>query len=141
MLSIVLSLAQSSHFCLPGPGVSAKPSHSYTFPWEPALYCMKATPAFWRTVSVSPNFCFSSSISWDTCISAESCFPPGLTCQLQWHNTSVCRDGVGRRRKIVTCVRRLPNSSAVTQTYLFQKSHTDMQLNSPAYHTHCVKKN
>lgn len=59
--------------CLPSPGVPVRLSHCHPSPQEPSLSCMKATPAFWRTVSV---FCFSSSISWDTQISEFSSASP-----------------------------------------------------------------
>lgn len=111
----------------------------YTFPQEPALSCMKATPAFWRTVSVSPNFCFSSRTSWDTHVSLYSAVfhqaQPANSNGTTHPYAGIGQEGVAR----LTYARRLPNTSAITQTYFFQKSHTDMQLNSPAYHTHSVK--
>lgn len=76
-----------------------------------------------------------------TCSSAQHFFPPGPTCPVQQHSTPISpRDRAGRSRKILTCVRRLTHTSAITHAYFFQKNHTNMQLNSSAHHTYCVKK-
>lgn len=133
VLSCVLSLAQSSYSGLPSPGVPVRPSHSYTFPQELSLSCMKATLEFWRRVSV---FCFSSSSSWDTQISLFSTASPRpslLPPVAQHIHTQGCHRKVNE--DFETCVRKLPNTSATTQTYLFQNKKA-----TPAYHRLCGKK-